>query len=253
MICLQCSVECGGGTRQRQVFCFNGTSQVDISLCDSGNRPTDSEICNVYRCESQGGWASCCVFSLTRIQCTIRYRESCLGVCIHNRFSRFHLSSANWMIRFDQQSGIQPTDDRPKLRRSERQQLCEESKFYWSRQKLRPKCYVVSTYGRAKKVEDKCSFKSAWLSENCLFNMFTISDRRRWSGTRRNMIPRKYRQDVALPNGASYDLYAMSYIDEYYVHMVFSARAKLTESSRFCFHSVQHRASERLTSCQHQL
>jgi len=50
---VQCSVLCGGGRRQRELFCF---VQLDVSddpatYCDSNTRPDAMEDCNVQPCD----------------------------------------------------------------------------------------------------------------------------------------------------------------------------------------------------------
>ncbi|XP_054721410.1 A disintegrin and metalloproteinase with thrombospondin motifs 9-like [Uloborus diversus] len=58
----KCSKSCGGGTRRRQVACYDDAGQLSHN-CDSTRKPPDMSPCNLERCPSWsvGNWTQCSV------------------------------------------------------------------------------------------------------------------------------------------------------------------------------------------------
>ncbi|KAK2191742.1 hypothetical protein NP493_46g01054 [Ridgeia piscesae] len=48
---IECSAECGGGQRRREVMCFSEGAHVDSSHCDANQRPAIHEDCNNQPCD----------------------------------------------------------------------------------------------------------------------------------------------------------------------------------------------------------
>jgi hypothetical protein len=54
-----CSVPCGGGTKTRQVQCFQGDIIVDDSKCDGLSKPSLFESCNNHNCPNCSSYIDC--------------------------------------------------------------------------------------------------------------------------------------------------------------------------------------------------
>ena len=53
VLCLQCTLKCGGGIKKRNVFCLSKDQAVDYSYCDPLVRPAAVESCNEQPCDGQ--------------------------------------------------------------------------------------------------------------------------------------------------------------------------------------------------------
>ncbi|KAK7486510.1 hypothetical protein BaRGS_00022176, partial [Batillaria attramentaria] len=60
---LGCSVTCGGGRKQRKVWCVLGDQKVDESMCDKKIKPPAKKECQLKECPEwyPGGWGPCSV------------------------------------------------------------------------------------------------------------------------------------------------------------------------------------------------
>ncbi|XP_070193825.1 A disintegrin and metalloproteinase with thrombospondin motifs 9-like [Littorina saxatilis] len=58
---LGCSVSCGGGRKQRKVWCMLGAQKVDDNLCNKKLRPAAKKECGLKECPEwyPGGWGPC--------------------------------------------------------------------------------------------------------------------------------------------------------------------------------------------------